>query len=490
MAIVDFPRGRSLLHALMLAVSRFLLLGVGLWLPVGCGSFTHLSPRLVEQIPEAWTAVPVTLDEDGVTGWLDDFDQAASLRVLVEEAVGRNYDLGTAVARVEQARAQARMAGADLLPRGNASLAGSRSQRLLGSRFDKVTANQFTSSFDVSWELDLWGRLRDLRQDALAELRAASADYEGARLSLAANVVATVLNLVESQLQAEVARQTLTSLRTNLEILDARLEAGDVDDRTALEITLSRADVARADASLASDRRLAAGFRRLLESLLGRYPRGEIEALSEFPVVKRKVAVGLPSDLLLRRPDLFAAEQRVAAATENVQANWKALLPDFTINGGVGTSTTDKFSDLLDPKALVWNLAGTVGQAVFQGGRLVSQIKLSQAQREEIAARYAETALQAFREVETALAAEGHYRVQQGKLESAVAESNLAEELALSQYEKGLVDIITVLESQRRAFDARSTLLRVRNERLQNRLDLYLALGGDFDHRPTLPVTS
>ena len=143
---------------------------------------------------------------------------------------------------------------------------------------------------------------------------------------------------------------------------------------------------------------------------------------------------------------------------------------------------------MLDPKALVWDLAGRASQALFQGGRLRSQVDLSQAQLEEIAAGYAETAVQAFREVETALAAEGYYRDQQDRLERAVRESNLAEELALGQYERGLVEIITVLESQRRAFDARSNLLRVHNERLQNRLNLYLALGGDFRQAPQLAV--
>lgn len=472
-------------------MSLLLVLGtslISLALLTGCGTFINLDSKLQAQIPAQWAAVEVPAGS--VTGWLQDFEQGEALSALVEEAIGSNHDLGAAIARVKQSAAQAQIAGAAILPQANASLSASRSQRLRGSTFDKITANQFSTSVDVSWELDLWGRLRDLRQSAVAELQATHADYHAARLSLAANVVGTVLNLLEMQLQADVARRTVSSLQTNLEILDAKLEAGDVDDRTALEITLSRADVARAEASLAADRRQADGFKRVLEVLLGRYPEGIIQGLSAFPEVKREVAAGLPSDLLLRRPDLIAAEQRVVAATHEVRASWKALLPDFTINAGAGTSTTESFQDLLDPKALVWDLAGRVGQAVFQGGRLVSQVQLSQTQREEIAARYAETALQAFREVETALAAEGYYREQEEKLRSAVRESDLAEELALSQYERGLVDIITVLESQRRAFDARSNLLRVHNERLQNRLDLYLALGGDLDHRPKLQVNS
>ena len=456
-----------------------------LWL-AGCSTFKGLNPPLVKpSAPSAWAAVDVS--DGAVDGWLEDFDQAKALGALVDEAIGKNYNLGTTLARVRQAIARANITGAALLPQASAGLSGSRSQRLRGSNFDKITANQFSSSFDISWELDVWGRLRNLKSSALADLRATQADYQAARLSLAVNVVSNILNLVEVQQQAEVSRQTLKSLRTNLEILDAKLEAGDVDDRTALEITLSRADVLRSEANLAASQRQADAFKRIVESLLGRYPQGAIQGLTDFPLLKREVSAGLPSELLLRRPDIVAAEQRVLSSTEDVQASWKALLPSFTINAGTGTSTTNKFSDLLDPKALVWDLAGRVSQSVFQGGRLVAGVELSKAQREEIASRYAETALQAFREVETALAAEAYYLHQQAKLEGAVEQANLAVELALGQYQKGLVDIITVLESQRRAFDSRSNLLRVRNEHLQNRLDLYLALGGDFDHRPTLP---
>ena len=455
-------------------------LGIGL---AGCSTLTTQAPSPTKTLPSAWTSVEVS--PKSATGWLSDFTPSQALRKLVDEALAANHDIAGAIARVDQARARAKISGAALWPQASVSVAGSRSQRLRGSNFDKVTANQFSSNFDLSWEIDLWGRLRDQKQSTLAELRATHADYQAARLSLAANVVSTALNLVEVKEQAKVSRDALKSLQTNLAILDAKLEAGDVDDRTALEITLSRADVLRAEATLAANERQADALKRVLEALLGRYPDATISSLQTFPQVRREVAAGLPSELLLRRPDIVAAEERVIAAAYNVRATWKALLPSATINGGAGTSTTNNFSDLLDPKALVWDLAGRLSQTVFQGGRLKANVELSQAQREEIARRYAETALQAFREVETALAAEGFYRTQEGKLAEAVTQADLAEELALGQYQKGLVDIITVLESQRRAFDAHSNLLRVRNERLQNRLDLYLALGGDFDHRPS-----
>ena len=138
----------------------------------------------------------------------------------------------------------------------------------------------------------------------------------------------------------------------------------------------------------------------------------------------------------------------------------------------------------MDINNLVWNIGQNLAQPIFLAGKLKADIRLTEAERDEVAAQYADTALAAFREVETALAAEKYYVKQVAALEKAAMESDRAEELSLSQYEKGLVDIITLLESQRRAFDANSSLLTVRLLLLQNRIDLHLALGGDFDHAP------
>lgn len=424
------------------------------------------------------------------TAWIHDFN-SIELTSLVHQAVDKNYDLLAASARIRSAGARARISGAARYPQLSISQDSIRSQRLRGAAFQKTTTNQFLLGADVSWEADLWGRLRDLNKASIDQLDATSADYQASRLSLAADVIKTTLDLVETKMQTELSRQTLKSLETNLEILDAKLEAGDVNDRTALEISLSRSDVARARASIAQRQRDGDGAKRRLETLVGSYPAGKITALSKFPTVKRSVPVGLPSDLLLRRPDIVAAEHRVDAALKNLSASRKALLPSLRLTGSAGTSTTQAYQDIFDPQALVWNIGYGLSQPLFEGGRLKGDIELSAAQRDELAADYAGIALNAFREVETALAAEAFFKQQETYLEKASREALLAEELSLAQYEKGLVDIITVLESQRRAFDSRSTLLTIKNQRLQNRVDLYLSLGGDFDHEPdaeTLPV--
>jgi NodT family efflux transporter outer membrane factor (OMF) lipoprotein len=441
------------------------------------------SAALVGDLPSRWTADGGDIPGASVTGWLGDFG-SPQLRQLVEEAVGKNYDLTSARARVARAQERAKIAGADRLPTADLSEQVSRSQNLRGAAFQTVRANNFNLTFDMAWEIDLWGRVKDLRDAELDRVTTESSLYEASRLSLAANVVKTAFEIIEGREQVELSRRTLSSLQTNLKILDDKLEAGDVADRAALGISLSRADIARAESAILSFQRQVDGSKRTLETLLGRYPSGTIEALSSLPRITRDVPAGLPSELLLRRPDLLAAEATVDAAMKEVSASRKALLPALSINGSAGTASTDDFGDLFNIQNLVWGIGQNLARPVYQGGRLRANIRLDEHERDELIANYAQTALTAFREVETALSAERYLKSQVAALSTAVTESRRAEQLSLEEYEQGLVDIITLLESQRRAFDAQSALLTIRLALMTNRVDLYLALGGDFDHVP------
>jgi NodT family efflux transporter outer membrane factor (OMF) lipoprotein len=461
----------------MLGVA-FLLSGCTLWEVPQMNS-----AALVGDLPSRWTADGGDIPGASVTGWLGDFG-SPQLRQLVEEAVGKNYDLASARSRVARAQERAKIAGADRLPTADLSEQVSRSQNLRGAAFQTVRANNFNLTFDMAWEIDLWGRVKDLRDAELDRVTTESSLYEASRLSLAANVVKTAFEIIEGREQVELSRRTLASLRTNLKILDDKLEAGDVADRAALGISLSRADIARAESAILSFQRQLDGSKRTLETLLGRYPSGTIEALSSLPRITRDVPAGLPSELLLRRPDLLAAEATVDAAMKEVSASRKALLPALSINGSAGTASTDDFGDLFNIQNMVWGIGQNLARPVYQGGRLRANIRLDEHERDELIANYAQTALTAFREVETALSAERYLKSQVAALSTAVTESRRAEQLSLEEYEQGLVDIITLLESQRRAFDAQSALLTIRLALMTNRVDLYLALGGDFDHAP------
>ena len=429
--------------------------------------------------PARWAAAP-KISTSAATGWLDDFG-SPKLTQLVNQAMAQNPDLRATAAKVDQARAQARIAGADLWPQVAADFGGRRNQSASGQRFVGVgqRSNRFELGADVSWELDFWGRVRDQRQAARSDADASAEDLHAARLSLAANVVKSAVTLAETRAQVSLAEENVKTRRTHLQILERQMERGLDADRAALDVSLSRADLARAEETFASRKRQADEARRTLELFLGAYPAGKEGGVTALAEVKRNVPAGLPSEILLRRPDLRAAERRLDASIHEESAAKKAFLPSINLTGGTGFSTED-LSFLIDPNSVVWNVAGGIAQRIFEGGRIKANVDLARARYDEDLALYASVVSIAFKEVETALAAEGFLKEQEAALERASVEAARSVKLAAGQYERGLTDILTLLDSQQRSFDARSSLTSVKAQRLRNRADLHLALGGDF----------
>jgi outer membrane protein TolC len=257
------------------------------------------------------------------------------------------------------------------------------------------------------------------------------------------------------------------------------MERGLDPDRAALDVSLGRADLARAEATV--QQRLAAvdQSRRALEVLMGGYPAGAERGLGGLPSLKWAVPAGLPSELLLRRPDLRAAERRLESALNLESAAKKAFLPSIRLTGEFGR-TSQQTDDLLVPEAAMWSIASNITQSFFQGGRILATVKQTRARYEEQLQTYTNSVLTAFREVETALAADVFLREQAEALARTAQEAERAETLARGQYEKGLTDVLTLLDARQRAFDARSALNAVQAQRLRNRADLHLALGGEF----------
>ena len=430
-------------------------------------------------VPPKWSAAP-KISTKAATGWLSDFGNG-DLNRLVDEAIAKNPDLKATAARVSQARAQVRIAGADLWPQVATDFNARRNQSASGQRFVGVgqRSNRFDLGLDVSWEVDFWGRIKDQRGAAVADAEAAGEDLHAARLSLAANVVKSAVTLVESKEQVRLAEDNVKSRRTHLQIVERQLERGLDSDRAALDVSLSRADLARAEESLALRKRASDEARRILEIFLGAYPGGKEPGLAALPSVKREVPAGLPSEMLLRRPDIRAAERRLESSLREESAAKKAFLPSFNLTGGTGLSTED-LSFLIDQGSVIWSVAGNVAQQVFQGGRIKANVDLARARYDEALALYASTASTAFKEVESALAAGTYLQEQESALERASTEAARSVQLATGQYERGLVDILTLLDAQERSFDARSALAVVKAQRLRNRADLHLALGGDF----------
>ena len=449
-----------------------------------------------EQVPEDWQAE----DENAIAGepldeWWTEFQDPR-----LDEAIGRviaeNHDLAAAAARVAAAAAQAVLAGAALYPTVGLSGAAARQRQNFvgfpiggGGDVLSTTTTTYGVSLDLSWELDLWGKLDARAEAATADWRATRADLRGARLSLTAQTAKTWFAYAEAKLQYELAVGRIASFTTTTEIMRARFRDGRI---ASLDLRLAESQLSSAKAVREFQRENLERVKRQLEILMGDYPAGQLEAPEDLPAMPGPVPIGLPSELLLRRPDLVASNERLRAADLRLFEARAELWPSLSLTAGAGRRSTD-VADLFDADYSVWNLAGNLLQPLFQGGRLSAGVDLSDARVRESLATWAQATLRAFSEVEIALAVEGALAARQSQLEDAAGHAQAAEDLAEARYLEGRHDILAVLTARRQSFDADSALITARRQRLEARIDLYLALGGgfeDLDDEPELAQAS
>ncbi|MGB1581225.1 MAG: efflux transporter outer membrane subunit [Nevskiales bacterium] len=445
----------------------------------GCANLSvDDAPAVPVQPPVQWAGSDAASGQ--VNGWLKTFNDD-ELQALVNQAVNLdsgNFNLRSLASRVKAAQAQQKVVNADRWPQLAAVLSGARSKQDINGV--EVKGNEFGLQAQLSWELDLWGRLSNRSWASFLDFSASEADLEAARLSLAANVARGWYDAIAALRQQQLAEETATSFSQSLAVVEERYRSGIGD---ALDVSLARANAASAQSQLEARRIQADSSVLALETLLGKYPARQLTVASELPALAATPNAGVPAQLVDRRPDVQAARLRLLAEMSRnvaVQRNW---LPSLNLTGFDGSSSDD-FSDVFDLENLAWRIAAQLTAPLFQGGRLKAQRAQQDALEEQALWDYAGAALQAFQEVEAALRAERYLAGQEQAQATATRESLLAEELAGERYASGLIDIITLLEAQRRAFDSQRALIDVRNQRLQNRINLHLALGGDFSDAP------
>jgi NodT family efflux transporter outer membrane factor (OMF) lipoprotein len=417
---------------------------------------------------EAWAAREVA--GQVTDGWLADFADPA-LDALVAEAIVANPDLRAASTRIEQAQAQLDAAQAQLRPA--ISLLGSASGKA-GSDFGGLRG----AILQVSWELDLWGRLRYGRNAARETHAATQADYHYARQLLAARVVQTWYTATQVALQRDLARELVGASEQLVELADKRLDVGAGDER---DVVLAQASANQyRDATAQLDQAYEQTL-RALELLLGRYPAADVQARADLPPPPADVPTGQPLQMLERRPDLVAAERRVAAAFDRVGEARAAKLPSLTLiaSGSYLESDVLDFKD--DYETPSAGASARLLAPLYQGGALTAQVALRTAQQQEAVAAYAGAALAAIGDVENALAATRTLEQRRGVLELAVAQNQRALELEKVAYRVGSNDLRNVLRQQVALYGSNTALLAVRGDQLVQRATLYLALGGSFE---------
>lgn len=438
------------------------------------------------RIPQAWRHNSDS-SQSSRQNWVDSFNDPV-LSQLVDRALANNFDLKSAAARVEAAIAQARIDSAGLWPQLSFA-PGYQQAQVRSAGFGSAQFNVFETMFNLSWEVDVWGRIRAFREASVREAHAASADFQAARLSLAARVAQSYFALLEAKLQIQVAEQSVVDRGTIANLIQARFERGLA---RGLDVRLVSTDLANAKSQLAQAKNQRQLITRQLEILLGRYPDGSLPELSgavaeisglqawqALPDPPPVLPAGLPADLLTRRPDLIAAFTRLRAADARLESAEKLLLPRITLTAAGGTRDV-ALTDLVDPRTAAWNVFAGAIQPLFTGGRIRGGIQLTQARVQEAYNRYQEVALNAFREVEQTLAAEEWLHQQENALREAVHQIGASRELALYSYRHGYIQILTLLDSYRSTLNAQNAHLTIQRQLLNNRINLYLALGGSF----------
>ena len=446
----------------------------------GCEStLVHQSDVLAFAQPATWQGQTLS-NEQAVSSWLTAFNDG-QLTALVETGLNHNFDLNAAAARVDAAKEHAVIAGAGRLPQLYFAPGYQRGKDGLSSE-----SGQFLALFNLSWELDVWGRIKATQQAAFEDAVAVGEDYQAARLSLAARLAQVYFQWREACLQAKVAAQSVKDRSVIVELVRGRFNKGLT---RGLDLRLALTDLANAEAQSAQTQNDVQLLHKQLQTLLGRYPSFDVTTVddqaNEFAPTKAQhlpeppvtLAAGLPSELLNRRPDVVSAFKRLQAADQRLASSQKALMPRITLTAA-GGSVGAALADIVDPRAAAWNLAAGLAQPLFTGDRLQADIRLKQANVEDAYNQYQSVALNAFREVEQALASETRLREQEQALREAVSQTEASRKLAVYSYRQGLIEILTLLDSYRSTFNAQSTHLAVQRQLLTNRISLYLALGG------------
>lgn len=419
-------------------------------------------------VPPQWAGAP-TAPGEVAKGWLGQFNDP-ELERLVAEAIVHNPDLQLAAARVEAAEASARAAGAALYPQVN--LLGRGGGKMGGDS----TGLQGIGLF-ASWEIDLWGRVRAGRAAATAQYEATALEHQYARESIAALVAKSWFLAREAAVQRAIAADMVQSAQSLTDLSRERVRVGKADE---LEVSQAEASVlSYRDVELQADTARLNAL-RAIEILAGRYPSASVQPGVTLPALPAAVPAGLPSQLLERRPDVQAAERRVAMAFYRTQEAQAARLPTISLTANVSSVSSELFV-LKNRDNPVWSAGGSLLAPIFNAGALQAQVDVRTAEQKAAIAEYARVGSRAFGEVESALSTAFNLDTRADVLARAVRANESALGYTRVRYDVGSGDLRGVQQQLLALHAARTTLVHVQAERLIQRVNLHLALGGGFE---------
>lgn len=439
-------------------------------------------------LPAGWADANGICDPNFANAWWREFNDPVT-DDLVQKALRHNTNLIAAAATVEQAQALLAQAFGARLP--DVGLGLNRVQQRQSFTLPAPIGRQsflsknYSLEVSVSYMVDIFGKLRRAEQAAEYDLFAGENDRQTLAHAIVAQVIQARIEVATLQRLLEINRQTIANWERALEVIDRRYQQGLV---TAVDVYIARENLAGAKAQKIQTEQSLILTLHALDVLCGQAPATTTVIAGVLPDMPEMSAIpaGLPAHLLDRRPDVRAAEMRLAAATERIGVSVTQLYPDLTLTGTTGTSSDD-LSDLLDWDSRVYAGIINFAQPVFKGGRLKAGVKAAKAATEAAAAQYAGTVLTAMREVEDALVTQQMLTAQIEQLNDRFVQAQHAERLATKQYNEGVGTILLSLETERRRRQAENELALVQGELWKSRVQLFLALGGDWGIEEVVP---
>ncbi|MBI5165062.1 MAG: efflux transporter outer membrane subunit [Magnetospirillum sp.] len=414
--------------------------------------------------------------------WWESFN-SDELNALVAEALANNHDIKAATARIAQAEAKTGVATSALLPTLKAEAINKASGPRAGiaartTSPEGKSENLHQYGLSASYELDVWGKNRASRESALASARSNVFDREVIAITLVSDVVTTYFQYLQAKDREAVARSNIENMSKGLEAVRERARIGEGTD---VELAQQRHALAQAEALLPPIRQQAAFALDKLALLLGKPPSAlELKSASLDDLQIPRLSPGMPSDLLTRRPDIRKAEASLQSANADIGVARASMLPSFSLTGerGYGAQTHDI---LLSPMSIYWSLASNVTATIFDFGKSSAQIDQARAKYDELVANYQKTIISSLRDVEDALAAirfsQDHVTAQQAVIDSA----HEAHALSQESFNLGMLDYMTLLDTERSQYQAEEGMVQARFDRLSAAVSLFKAVGGETE---------
>lgn len=442
-------------------------------------------PRLAASFTEQGASRAPTVS----TNWIVLFG-SAELTGLARQALEGNFDIDAATGRIAEADAQLRISGAALHPQLNASGGASRSRspgtlRSENPPFQASYGQRFDMGVTASYALDFWGRNRSLAQAGKLSAAASRYDYDTVALTTLSALANGYFQMLVAQERVRLARQNIKLADQIFSAIRARVEAGTA---TALDVAQQESVLANLRASVPGLEQQYMQQRNLIAVLAGRTPQSMRVKGGQLRSIKLpRVRAGLPSQLLLRRPDIAAAEARLAAGGANIEAARAAFYPSISLTADVSLESI-ALKNLLRPEAIAASIAASALQPIFSGYRLTGELEASKARWNQLLAAYRKSIVDSLADVENALIAVRKSAEQEVLRARAVVAAQRAITITQERLREGTIDVVTLLNTQQTLFNAQDALTQARFARLQALVSLFQALGGGFDRQADGPV--